>query len=77
MFLKGLILSSVHRSLYFSLVVFVLGLCLLHPLTSQSTGLSANMVPKANASETEEEAKIPEGLSPDEVDEYLSGLSDK
>ncbi len=77
MFLKGLISSSVHRPLYFILMVFVLGLFLLHPVTSQTAGIPAAILTKANTTGTEAEAKIPEGLSPDEVDAYLAGLSDK
>ena len=77
MFLKGLISSSVHRPLYFILMVFVLGLFLLHPVTSQTAGIPAAILTKANKTGTEAEAKIPGELSPDEVDAYLAGLSDK
>ena len=77
MFWKGLIPSSVNRPMYFILVVFVLGLCLLHPMKSQTAGIPASMAMKTNTNETEAEAKIPEGLSPDKVDAYLAGLSDK
>jgi len=55
----------------------ILGLCLLHPPASQAAGLPASIVKKADTNETEAEAKIPEELSPAEVDEYLKGLSDE
>ena len=77
MFLKSLLLSSVHRSLYFILIGLVMGLCLLHPVKSLAAGIPASLVAKSNTNEIEAEVKIPEGLSPDEVDEYLKGLSDE
>jgi len=77
MLLKGLISSSVHRPLYFIVLLLILGLCWLQPMNSQAAGLPTGVVKKADAKETEGEVKIPEGLSPDEVDKYLEGLSDE
>ena len=76
MFLKGLISLSVHRPLYFILMFFVLGMWWLLPTTSPAAGLPASMVAKANTNETDANLKIPAGLSPDQVDAYLAGLSD-
>jgi small-conductance mechanosensitive channel len=77
MYLKGLNSSSVHRPWYFILMVFILGLFLLHPVTSQTAGIPAAILTKTNTTGTEAEVKTPEGLSPNEVDAYLAGLSDK
>jgi len=75
-FLKSYVSSSIQRPLYFILMVFILGLCLWHPVTSQAVGLPASVAAKANTNETAADSKIPEGLSPDKVDAYLAGLSD-
>jgi len=77
MFLKSCIPSSVHRPLYFILIIFVLGLHLLHPVTAPAAGIPAGMLRKANTTETESQGQIPVGLSPDKVDAYLAGLSDQ
>ncbi|MDX2500595.1 MAG: hypothetical protein QNL14_08805 [Deltaproteobacteria bacterium] len=71
---KVLILSSSHRPLHIIIITIVLGLSLWHPMTSLAAGLPASVasvVKKTDASATKEEVKIPEGLSPDEVDKYL------
>lgn len=75
--LKNLKPSSAGSPTYLILLFLVLGLCLLHPPASQATAVPASVVAKSNANETQEEVKIPEDLSPEEVDEYLKGLSDE
>jgi hypothetical protein len=65
-------LPAADRRIYFGLIVLALTLCLFSPLTSQAAGIPLKM-PKA---ETGSEPQIPQGLSPDEVDAYLAGLSD-
>ena len=65
-------LPTAEKQIYFGLIVLILTLCLFSPLTSQAAGIPLKM-PKA---ETGPEPQIPQGLSPDEVDAYLAGLSD-
>ena len=65
-------LPAADRRLYFGLLVSVLTLCLFFPLTSQAAGIPL----KTLTTETGQEPQIPQGLSPDEVDAYLAGLSD-
>ncbi len=77
MYLKRLNLLSNHKHLHFTLMFFVLGLCLLHVMTSQAAGLPASMAMKENTERTDPQTQIPEGLSPVEVDAYLAGLSDE
>ena len=77
MYLKRLKSLFSHKHLHFILMFFVLGLCILHPLTSQAAGLPASMAMKENPNKTEPATQLPEGLSPDEVDAYLAGLSDE
>ena len=76
MYLKRLKSLFSHKHLHIILMFFVLGLCILHPLTSQAAGLPASMAMKENPNKTEPATQQPEGLSPDEVDAYLAGLSD-
>ena len=65
-------LTAADRHLYFGLIVLVLTLCLFCPVTSQAAGIPLNTL----KAETGPEPQIPQGLSPDEVDAYLAGLSD-
>ena len=74
---KVLILSSFHRLMFIVITFSVLGLCLLHPVISPATGLPAAMAMKDKSNKSEEPVKIPEGLSPKEVDQFLKGLSDE
>ena len=75
MYLKRLNLLSNHKHLHFTLMFFVLGLCLLHVMTSQAAGLPASLAMKENTERTDPQTQIPEGLSPVEVDAYLAGMT--
>jgi hypothetical protein len=46
-------------------------------MTSQAAGLPAGLAMKKNTEITGPQDQIPEGLSADEVDAYLTGLSDE
>jgi small-conductance mechanosensitive channel len=61
----------------FVLMIFALGSHLIYSGQSQAAGIPAGMVAKAKTREPDLQAKIPEGLSPQEVDAYLAGLSDR
>ena len=65
-------LPAADKQIYFGLIVWILTLCLFSPLTSQAAGIPLKML----KTETGQEPQIPKGLSPDEVDAYLAGLSD-
>jgi small-conductance mechanosensitive channel len=65
-------LPATNKQIYGALIVLVLTLCLFSPLTSQAAGIP----PKMLKAETGQEPQIPQGLSPEEVDAYLAGLSD-
>jgi small-conductance mechanosensitive channel len=65
-------LPAAEKQIYFGLIVLILTLCLFSPLTSQAAGIPANML----KAKTGPEPQVPQGLSPDEVDAYLAGLSD-
>jgi moderate conductance mechanosensitive channel len=60
------------KRIYFGLIVWFLTLCLFFPITSRAAGIPL----KTLKTETGQEPQIPKGLSPDEVDAYLAGLSD-
>ena len=66
------LVSSAHQRIYFTLIVLVLTLGIYSPATSQTAGIPL----KAPTAKTDQSLQIPEGLSPDEVDAYLAGLSD-
>ena len=65
-------LPATNKQIYGALTVLVLMLCLFSPLTSQAAGIPQ----KTLKTETGQAPQIPQGLSPDEVDAYLAGLSD-
>jgi hypothetical protein len=65
-------LPAAEKQIYFGLIVLILTLCLFSPLTSQAAGIPL----KTLKAETGPEPQVPKGLSPDEVDAYLAGLSD-
>jgi small-conductance mechanosensitive channel len=61
----------------FVLLIFALAAHLIYSGNSQAAGIPAGMVARAKAKEADLTAKIPEGLSPQEVDAHLAGLSDR
>ena len=66
-------LPTADKQIYSALIVLVLTLCLFSPVTSQAAGVPLKML----TTETGQKTQIPQGLSPDEVDAYLAGLSDE
>ncbi|MGD8291741.1 MAG: mechanosensitive ion channel family protein [Desulfobacterales bacterium] len=77
MYLKYLKSLSTRTHFHFVLVFLVLGLFLLQPTISWTAGFPASMAMKDKAKKTDPGSQIPAGLSPDEVDAYLAGLSDE
>lgn len=79
MYFQGTKWSLVHRPILFGLMIFALGSQLICPGTSLAAGIPAGLVAKAKteAQKPDHQASIPEGLSPQEVDAYLAGLSDQ
>ncbi len=65
-------LPATNKQIYGALIVLVLTLCLFSPLTSQAAGIPVKML----TTDPDQAPQIPQGLSPDEVDAYLAGLSD-
>ena len=77
MFEEGLNSASVRKSLFFLLMVFVLVICLSKPAIPQTAGVLVGKAKKTDTTELQPEVQIPKGLSADEVDTYLAGLSDQ
>ncbi len=73
MYIKTSILVSVQRRLIAFFLILILMLSFLHPANSQTT----RILLKSKPAESDWPVKIPEGLSPDEVDAFLAGLSDE
>jgi len=77
MYFQGTIGLLIHRPILFGLMIFALGSQLIYSVNSQAAGIPAGMVAKSNTQKSDHQARIPEGLSPQEVDAYLAGLSDQ
>ena len=65
-------LPAADKQIFVVVIVWVLMLCLFSPVKSQAAGIPV----KTLKTETDQELQIPQGLSPNEVDAYLAGLSD-
>jgi moderate conductance mechanosensitive channel len=61
------------RKLYLTLAILILALCLSFPVTTPAAGVPLKMLKNEKGAQTQ----IPQGLSPEEVDTYLAGLSDE
>ena len=63
-------MPAANKPIYSVLIVLI---CLFAAVTAQAAGIPANML----RTETGRASQIPKGLSPNEVDAYLAGLSDE